>query len=430
MNGYLDLAQGGSNLTVVTVKGVPFASYDIYAYVGSDGNGRTGHGTINGKSIYFMTNSNPFNGFVQATGTNAGNANLATYLLFQSVAGPSFEFGDNNNVGLHGIEIVNDETQISMANALTLTGNATIDVTGAAAGSINGAVSIGSQTLSITGGSTGANAPYSLTLGATTLSGNPTFDVANNGTGTGTLRLASLNTGGSARVITKTNSGTLEIQGASNLSGGTSINANVGTLRFNNTSGAATVGAGVTATVASGATLELAGTVSDLSSPSPTSARVNITNNSKQSSGGSLSVTGTNQQVGAITGTGDTVVSAGASLTANSIVQNALVIGGTSTSPGNVTIAASDSSGNPLVAAAASRGSLTSGSTGSSLLGSSASPSSGLSGGSNLGTSSSTLGGVGVGGATSVPEPSALILVLIGTVAGLLAALRSRGLRR
>jgi hypothetical protein len=40
------------------------------------------------------------------------------------------------------------------------------------------------------------------------------------------------------------------------------------------------------------------------------------------------------------------------------------------------------------------------------------------------------LGGVGVGGATSVPEPSALILVLIGTVAGLLAALRSRGLRR
>jgi len=430
MNGYLDLNFGGNNFTEVALKGIPFASYDVYAYVGSDGDGRTGHGTINGKSIYFITSDSPASwtgAYVQGIGTSVATANAANYILFQSVAGPNMTYdqmGDNNNVGLHGIEIINDETQISMANALTLTGNATIAVNGSAAGAINGAVSIGSQTLSVTGTSTGTDAPYILTLGATTLSGNPIFDVANNGAGTGTLRLASINDGGSARTITKTNAGTLEIQGASTLTSGTSFKANVGRLRFNNTtSGPAIVGSGVSITVASGATLELAGTVSDLSSPSPASARVNVINNSTQASGGSLSVTGTNQQVGAITGTGDTVVSAGASLTANSIVQNALVIGGTATSPATVTIAASDASGNPLATSSALvvAGSLSSSSAPI------AAPSPGASGLSSTGGSLG-LGGTGtVGGTTAVPEPSTFVLLALGGIAvSLLSARRRR----
>ena len=61
-------------------------------------------------------------------------------------------------------------------------------------------------------------------------------------------------------------------------------------------------------TVDSGATLELAGSVSALAT-SPN--RVNVTNNSQQASGGMLLVSGTHQQVGAIDGTGDTVVNAG-----------------------------------------------------------------------------------------------------------------------
>ena len=78
---------------------------------------------------------------------------------------------------------------------------------------------------------------------------------------------------------------------------------------------AASVGAGVTATVASGATLELAGSVSSLSSGAN---RVNITNSS--SSPGIL-VSGTNQQVGNIDGAGTTQVNAGSDLTANHIIQ-------------------------------------------------------------------------------------------------------------
>ncbi len=124
--------------------------------------------------------------------------------------------------------------------------------------------------------------------------------------------------------LTKAGTGTLRVNSAPNLANNSTILVNAGALRIAPTS-AATVGTGVTATVASGATLELAGSASALSAGANRAA---ITNNSQQSSGGSLLVSGTNQQVGAITGTGDTVVNGGADLTANSIVQNALVIGG------------------------------------------------------------------------------------------------------
>jgi ELWxxDGT repeat protein len=63
-----------------------------------------------------------------------------------------------------------------------------------------------------------------------------------------------------------------------------------------------------------------------------------------------LTVTGAGSLafIGGIDGPGDLTVDAGSSLTANCIVQSALVIGGTAGSPATVTIAASDSSGNPF----------------------------------------------------------------------------------
>ncbi len=61
-----------------------------------------------------------------------------------------------------------------------------------------------------------------------------------------------------------------------------------------------------------------------------------------------LLVSGTNQQVVAIDGNGDTVIDDGSDLTANHIIQSALVIGGTAVSHGLVTIDASNASGNPL----------------------------------------------------------------------------------
>jgi hypothetical protein len=74
--------------------------------------------------------------------------------------------------------------------------------------------------------------------------------------------------------------------------------------------------------------------------------RVAITNSSNAVAG--LLISAGNQQVGGIGGTGKTQVNAGASLTADHIVQSALIIGGTSGSAALVTIDTSDASGNPL----------------------------------------------------------------------------------
>ena len=84
-------------------------------------------------------------------------------------------------------------------------------------------------------------------------------------------------------------------------------------------------------TIAGGATLELAGSVSALGQS------MNIVNNSTSANG--LHATGSNQVVGTVTGSGDTVVESGANLTAYQIRQNSLTIG----SGGIVTLAPSGS---------------------------------------------------------------------------------------
>ena len=102
-----------------------------------------------------------------------------------------------------------------------------------------------------------------------------------------------------------------------------------GILRFKATNGAASVGTAVTATVSNSATLELAGSVSSLSAGGN---RVNIVSNSTAAAG--ILVSGTHQQVGNIDGSGTTQINAGSDLTADHIIQSALVIGGTTTSQG------------------------------------------------------------------------------------------------
>jgi uncharacterized protein YjbI with pentapeptide repeats len=122
---------------------------------------------------------------------------------------------------------------------------------------------------------------------------------------------------------------------------GSAITVSGATLRFALATGSPTIGTGVSAVVSSGATLELAGSVSALAN-GPN--RVNVTNNSTAPG---ILVSGIHQQVGNIDGSGTTQVNAGSDLTANRIIQTALVIGGTSGSHGLVTIDASDASGNP-----------------------------------------------------------------------------------
>ena len=146
--------------------------------------------------------------------------------------------------------------------------------------------------------------------------------------------------------ITKLGPGTLVLSGANTYSGDTAVIS--GTLKFNVASDAPTIAAGVTATVASGATLELAGSISALGMAG--GHRAQIVNNSlgaaDQPAG--LVISGTNQVVGGIDGTGSTQVNTGSNLAADYIIQSALVIGGGAGNPALVMIDTSDASGNSL----------------------------------------------------------------------------------
>ena len=177
--------------------------------------------------------------------------------------------------------------------------------------------------------------------GLVTNNASATFNAVN---ATATFAGGFINNGNSNFV--KAGGGTVEIDAAPTLNNGSTLSVTTGTLRFNVVSGTPTIGTGVTAVVSSGATLELAGSVSALANGAN---RVNITNNSTAPG---ILVSGTHQQVGNIDGSGTTQVNAGSDLTANHIIQSALVIGGTSKNPGLVTIDASDASGNPLASLA------------------------------------------------------------------------------
>jgi autotransporter-associated beta strand protein len=120
--------------------------------------------------------------------------------------------------------------------------------------------------------------------------------------------------------LTKSGDGTLTLTEAASFNGNIAVEG--GQLQLNEPS-TPTIALGVGATVTGDGTIELAGSVSDLTSA------VNIANGSTATAG--ILVSGTNQVVGAITGNGNLAVAAGSDLTANSIVQNTLVIGAGST---------------------------------------------------------------------------------------------------
>ena len=113
MAGYLD-DTGTAGDTVITVTGVPYAYYDVYAYLGSDANNRSGRTRLFGyfqNDRWFRTNTAPFTGFVEGTATTqpASNTGLANYTHYRSLNSGSFELRamrGSNNVGVHGIQIV------------------------------------------------------------------------------------------------------------------------------------------------------------------------------------------------------------------------------------------------------------------------------------------------------------------------------------
>ncbi|MSU56718.1 MAG: hypothetical protein EXS35_00800 [Pedosphaera sp.] len=118
-----------------------------------------------------------------------------------------------------------------------------------------GTLSIGANTLSIGPGGNVTSGTEGLTFGATTLSGNATFEVTNSASAAMQVTLVAVGETGGTRSLTKTGNGTLILGTASTYSGDTTISA--GTLKL----GAANVipdGSGNGNLTANG-TLDLAG---------------------------------------------------------------------------------------------------------------------------------------------------------------------------
>lgn len=165
---------------------------------------------------------------------------------------------------ISGYEFNNYSQGITLANNVNVANSATagfqvlpISAGGAGAATVQGHLTLGSgSTLNVTGGATSTNTAYAFNVtGVTTLAGNATVSVTNNGTGAGVTTLANVDQTATAG-LTKAGNGTLVLGGAATYTGGTTVST--GTLLVNGTLGSSTLAA----LVSSGATLGGAGTVS------------------------------------------------------------------------------------------------------------------------------------------------------------------------
>jgi len=283
LDGYLDNSLTGMAENV-TISKIPYSTYDVYAYFGSDTDGRPGSVQLGAGVTYYYTTRGVVSDYALTTGTTGSASASANYAVWRGVTGASFTVNQyrgtsdgNNNSGLHGIEIVN-ATPAPAANllpattALSIDANTTLDLAGASqqvaslsdsslgGGSIinssTGATSV--LTLSPTGGSTtfsggilsgGSNGTIGLVKadnGTQVLSSRNTYSGGTTISG-GTLQLGNSAALGAATGGLTVNSGVLDVQ-AYNLTVG-SLGGAGGTI-LNNSSGSATL----TVNMPSGAT--------------------------------------------------------------------------------------------------------------------------------------------------------------------------------
>ena len=150
-----------------------------------------------------------------------------------------------------GSFVFNDFSQqgLTLANNITVSAGATggLDVPQAGPG-VGGAATLAGvltlnagSILNVTGGAIATDFPYSLDVtGSTTLSGSSTINVANNGTGLGTVHLDDVNQVGGNSSLTKTGAGTLVLSGALSFA---VLNTSAGTTDLNSALANATINA-------------------------------------------------------------------------------------------------------------------------------------------------------------------------------------------
>lgn len=326
-------SHGGSDYTI---SGGPIG--------GSTGITLDGTSGVGGAVI--LTGVNSFTGGVNV---NVGRLNLRNALALGNSSGVSVSYGaalelqnSSGNPATFGLT-ASGSTPIPLILAGSGFSGAGVLNNVAGNNTYAGPISVepGNGGATIASTSTASGDQLTLSGGISVATGNTlTFAGAGNTIVSGAINLAAGSVGSNA-VLAASGSGTVRITAQPTFGAASAIQATSGVLQFNVASGSPSIGSGVVATVSPGATLQLAGSVSALSD-SVGGNVVNISNNATTASAGGFNVTGTNQTVGTVTGTGDTVVGDGthpASLAAAQIVQSSLTINASST----VTILPSDS---------------------------------------------------------------------------------------
>jgi autotransporter-associated beta strand protein len=259
-------------------------------------------------------------------GGNMGGLRLDVGNGFGTATNPGLvTFNAPTTVG--GVRLLNNAATTFTTNWVLGNNSVLFDVGGTTASQAtkthtSGTLSIGTATLSLTQVNANTNNVHSLSLGATTFTGDSTFDLQNiNGTGIGSLNLGALNDGAVARTLTKNGAATLQLNtAATSIIGGTTLTNTAGIVQIgNNTafgSGTLNVGNSTTAgqlLISSGVTLSnntvvtyLGGTATlgtgSITGPASGTGTINSTININaapgadtghfQGGGGTLSITG------------------------------------------------------------------------------------------------------------------------------------------
>jgi hypothetical protein len=95
----------------VTVSQIPYAQYDVYAYLAGFSFPATSSVRIGNERYYYVQSSNfTTDGFIQATATSPQGAPLATYAIFRGLQGSSFNLEiikeSGNRPAIAGLQIV------------------------------------------------------------------------------------------------------------------------------------------------------------------------------------------------------------------------------------------------------------------------------------------------------------------------------------
>jgi hypothetical protein len=118
MDGYIDAIASQPTITA-TLNNIPYSAYDVYVYVGSDGDNRTGRVQINNSLTsdrWFRTSTSgaaftSAANYIEATAKTEAASVPSNYVVYQDVIGSTLNIGvtrGSNNVGLHGVQIVQE----------------------------------------------------------------------------------------------------------------------------------------------------------------------------------------------------------------------------------------------------------------------------------------------------------------------------------